>query len=54
VEEKGYKRIMNLSDQENIHYIFIKSEKRYENGRNDLPEKCPFFYEAMIERISIL
>jgi len=45
---------MNLPDQENIHYIFIKSEKRDKNGRNYLPEKCLFFYEAMIERIIIL
>jgi hypothetical protein len=33
VEEKGYKSIMNLSDQENIHNIFIKSRKQFENGR---------------------
>jgi hypothetical protein len=54
VEEKGYKRIMNLPDQENIQYIFIKSEKHDENERNYLPEKGLFFYEAMNERIIIL
>jgi hypothetical protein len=43
VEEKGYKRIMNLSDYANTYYIFLKSEKGYENGRNYLPGKYPFF-----------
>jgi len=38
VEEKGYKKIMNLSDQVNIHYIFKKSKKHYEIGRNYLPK----------------
>jgi hypothetical protein len=46
VEEKGYKKIMNLPDQVNIHYIFIKSKKRYEIGRNYLPEKCPIFLRS--------
>jgi len=49
VEEKGYKRIMNLSDQENIHYIFIKSEKRYEIGRNYLPKKYPIFLKQWLK-----
>jgi hypothetical protein len=32
VEEKGYKRIMNLLDQVTIHYNFIKTRNQFENG----------------------
>jgi hypothetical protein len=42
VEEKGYKSIMNLPDWVNIHNIFIKSEKQFENGIIYLPGTCPF------------
>jgi len=54
VEEKGYKRIMNLSDQVGIDYIFIKSKKRYEIARNYLSQKCPVYLKAMVETIMIL
>jgi len=42
VEGKGYKSVMNLPDWVNIRNIFIKSEKRFENGRIYLPDTCPF------------
>jgi hypothetical protein len=50
VEEKGYKSIMNLPDWVNIHNIFIKSEKQFENGRIYLPDTCPVSDEQWTER----